>query len=114
MKEIRKKAHHRYEVDNWRPEGEKITSVENLKLIQESIEEKGTIFIKHWFLRGSSSPDSFLFSDFDEFLTYIEEKVSGGDAIDIWIIHDIINIENSLTGGKVPDKDGCIPEKGAY
>jgi len=113
MKEIRVKARWRNEQHRWSTSGSKITSPESLGAIRDAI-DRDVIIVEHWVFCGASSPTRMVFDDFDDFVDYIQNKSSGGDAIDIWLMHDHCKPENRFLEGKIPDEDGCIPKKGAY
>ena len=114
MDEIRSRARWRAEQDEWRSDGRKIVSPENLNTIREVLEKVGCVIVEHWLYRGASAPERKVFDDFDEFLDYIKTHAFGGDAIDVWSMHDLCTQENRIADGKVPDLDGCVPRRGAY
>jgi len=114
MKEIRVKARSRAPAHCWSITGSKITSPENLEAIRDAIENRGSIIVEHWLFCGASAPNRVVFDEFDEFVEYIQTKTSGGDCLDIWLMHEHCKPENRFLEGMVPDEDGCIPEKGAY
>jgi hypothetical protein len=62
------------EADEWSTEGAKIATPENLAAIRRVLEDEGPIILEHWFYRGSSSPDRFVFDDFEDFETYLGSK----------------------------------------
>ena len=114
MNEIRSKARWRAEQDDWRSDGHKIVSPENLTAIRDVLENRGCVIVEHWLYRGASAPERRVFDDFDEFLNYIKTSTYGGDAVDVWSMHDLCTPQNRLAEGKVPDLDGCVPSRGAY
>lgn len=114
MNEIRAKARWRAERDDWRSDGHKIVSSENLTAIRDVLENRGCIIVEHWLYRGASAPERRVFDDFDEFLNYIKTSTYGGDAVDVWSMHDLCTPQNRLAEGKIPDLDGCVPSRGAY
>jgi hypothetical protein len=114
MDEIRLKARWRAEGDEWGSDGRKIVSSENLTAIREVLENRGCIIVEHWLYRGASAPERKVFDDFDDFLSYLRAHANGGDAIDVWSMHDLCTPQNRIADGKVPDLDGCVPRDGAY
>jgi hypothetical protein len=100
--------------DNWTLDGEKITSPEKLSTIQKVLENEGPIIVEHWFYRGSSSPERYVFDDFEDFEKYLKTHATAGDRIDIWHFSKLCTSENRLAFGKCPDDLGRVPEKGAY
>ena len=103
----------RSENDDWMQEGRKIASPENLEIIRQTL-EKAPIIVEHRFYRGSSSPDRFVFDDFDDFMEYLNTKAFAGDAIYIWNFSDLCRDDNSIANGKCPAEDGRVPKKGTY
>ena len=114
MNEIRSKARWRAEQDDWRSDGSKIVSFENLAAIRDVIENRGCIIVEHWLYRGASAPVRKIFDDFDEFLNYIKTQTYGGDAIDVWSMHELCTRANRIANGKVSDLDGSVPSGGSY
>ncbi|MCM3873798.1 MAG: hypothetical protein ND895_24180 [Pyrinomonadaceae bacterium] len=114
MNEIRSKARWRAEQDDWQPNGRKIASAQNLNAIRDVLENRGSIIVEHWLYRGASAPERKVFDDFEDFLDYLKAHTYGGDAIDVWSMHDLCTRQNRLATGKVPDLDGCVPSHGAY
>lgn len=114
MEEIRVKSRWRADQDRWSSDGSRITSAENLATIRDAIENRDVIVVEHWFYRGGNAPDRMIFDDFEDFVGDIKNKTSGGDAIDVWLMHEHCKPENRFLEGKIPDEDGCVPEGGAY
>jgi hypothetical protein len=104
----------RAEADDWRPDGRKILSPENLDIIRKTIEDDGPIILEHWHYRGARAPDRFLFEEMDEFIAYVQGHSAIGDAFHVWSFADVCTNEKEIAGGKFPDEDGCVPRKGAY
>ncbi|RYG75431.1 hypothetical protein EON80_00655 [bacterium] len=104
----------RSELDEWHPDGQKITSMENLEVIRKVLEDEGPVILERRIYRGSSSPERAIFESFDEIITFLETKVLPGDSIWIWSYDKVCRSENALTHSKIPDEDGCVPLKGAY
>ncbi len=104
----------RNEADDWSNEGQKITSQELLDLIRRTIETLGPVVVEHWYYRGSSAPNRVVFDDYDDFVAYLNEQASAGDAIDVWSFVRVCTQVNQLTSGKCPDEDGLVPKGGAY
>ena len=104
----------RPEADDWRPDGKKILSAENLEIIQRTLEDEGPIIVEHWHYYGSRGPDRFVFDDIDDFVTYVEGHSLSGDAFHVWSFAAVCKDENEIASGKFPDEDGCVPRKGAY
>jgi|CXWL01.1.fsa_nt_gi hypothetical protein len=114
MDEIRTQARWRAEQDEWRSDGSKIVAPEKLATIREALETKGCIVVEHWLYRGASAPERMIFDDFQKFQEYLRTKTSGGDAIDVWSMHEVCTPQNRVAEGKVPDLDGRVPTGGAY
>ena len=104
----------RIEADEWRADGQKILSAENVRVIKDTLENEGPIIVEHWFYYGSRAPDRFVFEDFDDFADYVQTKSRIGDAFHVWSFASVCKSENELATGKFPDDDGCVPRKGAY
>ena len=104
----------RPESDDWRPDGKKILSPENLAVIERTLEDEGPIILEHWHYYGSRAPDRFIFADMDEFIAYVETKSVIGDAYHVWSFAAVCRDDNEIAHGKFPDEDGCVPRKGAY
>ena len=104
----------RPESDDWRPDGKKILSAENLAVIERTLEDHGPIIVEHWHYRGARAPDRIIFDDIDEFIAYVETKSVIGDAFHVWSFAEVCRDENEIANGKVPDAEGCVPTKGAY
>ena len=102
------------EADEWSTVGAKITAPENLEAIRKVLEDKGPVVLEHWFYRGSSAPDRIVFDDFDDFMEYVNNRPSAGDAINVWSLAELCTKQNRLAYGKCPDDQGRIPKKGAY
>jgi len=101
------------EADEWSTEGAKIATPENLAAIRRVLEDEGPIILEHWFYRGSSSPDRFVFDDFEDFETYLGSKASAGDRIEVWSFSTVCTDQTRLAFGKCPDDQGRVPKKGA-
>ena len=114
MEEIRVSCRWRNDDHRWTMTGAKITSPDNLAAIRDAMETRGSLVLQHWFYCGSCCPDRMIFDDFDDLLDYLKNKTSGGDAIDLWLMHDLCKQDNRFLEGKIPDEDGCVPEGGAY
>lgn len=104
----------RCEADEWTADGLKILSADNLTIIRKTLEDKGPIILEHWFYRGSSSPERFIFEDIDTFVEYVQSKSRIGDAFYVWSFASVCKHEKAIASGKFPDEDGCIPRKGPY
>jgi hypothetical protein len=103
----------RYEPDEWTTDGQQVLSPENrLKLELEF--KRGPVIIQHWLYRGMSGPRMATAEDMEEFEAYLKQHALPGDAIDVWSFADCCTRETQLTGGKLPDVDGCTPRGGAY
>jgi hypothetical protein len=103
----------RYEPDEWSLQGETITSEANLALIREAADEGG-IIVRHWHYRAARSPDIRGFSDYEEFERYLAAYGVPGDAFDVWTFAASCDFDHVLAKGKLPDKDGAVPLRGAY
>jgi len=104
---------YRHEPDGWTRDGEKVTSVANLARIRAAADDGG-IVVRHWFYRGSRSPDLLAFNDFEVFEQYLKEQARPGDAFDIWSVAEVCTRERALVWAKFPDADGAVPARGAY
>ena len=104
----------RPEEDDWRPDGKKILSPENLAVIERTLEDEGPIIVEHWHYYGSRAPDRLICEDLDEFVAYVETKSRIGDAFHVWSFAAVCRDENEIASGKLPDEDGCVPRKGSY
>lgn len=108
-----KRIFDRYEPDEWTTDGAMILSEGSIAKIK-SVFSKGPIIVQHWFYRGASCPRVFGFDDFEEFEEHLNENAVPGDAFDIWSFNEVCTQEKVIAEGKLSDKDGCIPKKGAY
>ncbi len=104
----------RPEKDDWRPDGRKILSSENLEIIRKTLDDEGPIIVEHWYYYGSQAPDRFVFEDLDEFVSYVQNSSRIGDAYHVWSFASVCKDENEIAWGKFPDEDGCVPRKGSY
>ena len=104
----------RVEADDWRSDGRKILSPENLEVIAKSLEDEGPVILEHCHYRGASAPDRLIFDDLETLLDHIQNKSSIGDAFHIWSFATACTEQNILVSGKSPDEDGCVPMRGAY
>jgi hypothetical protein len=104
----------RAEADDWRPEGRKILSPENLEIIGKTLEDDGPVILEHWHYRGARAPDRHIFDDLEALVDHIQTKSAIGDAFHIWSFATACTDQNILASGKFPDEDGCVPRKGAY
>jgi hypothetical protein len=102
------------EDDEWTVKGSRITSKVNIDRIRQTLENEGPIIVEHWHYRGASSPDRFVFDDFDDFTTYLQENAFAGDAIHVWSFTVICKDDNTIASGKCPDEKGRVPRGGAY
>ena len=103
----------RYEPDNWTEGGLQILSEENRKEIEAKL-SRGPIIVQHCFYRGGSCPRIYGFDDMEEFEEHLEEYAIPGDYFDVWSFLDVCKDDAIIAQGKLPDKDGCVPEGGAY
>ncbi len=108
-----KRVFDRFEPDEWTEDGKKILSEESVKKIG-AVLSRGPIIVKHWFYRGASCPRVFGFDDYEEFEEHLEKNAVPGDAFDIWSFNEVCTQETVVTEGKLHDRDGCVPKKGAY
>jgi len=104
----------RAEQDNWSLEGEKITSPEKLAAIKAVLEKDGPILMSHAFLRGGRGPHEQVFDDYEEFVAYLTEHASAGDAISVWSLWPFMRDTPPLADGKCPAEDGAVPKGGPY
>jgi len=104
----------RAEADDWRVDGPKILSAENLEIIGNTLENDGPVILEHWHYRGARSPDRFVFDDLDALVDHVQSKSAIGDAFHVWSFAAVCSDKNILVSGKLPDEDGCVPRKGPY
>jgi len=104
----------RSEDDDWNADGRKITDPETLEAVRNVLEEEGPIIVEQWLYRGSSSPNRFIFEDYDDFLEYLNSTTSAGDDIHIWSFWTVCAKATRLASGKCPDENGLVPRRGAY
>ena len=100
--------------DEWTTDGDKITSPENLANIKSVLDDEAPVIVEHWFYRNSSSPQRFVFDDFEDFMRYLHENARAGDLINVWNFENSCTEQNMLARGKCPDDLGRVPQKGAY
>lgn len=103
----------KHAADEWTPDGRKITSPEHLEILQRTLDES-PIVVEHWFYRGGSAPHRFVCDDYDDFIEYLQQKASAGDAIHVWNFSMVCRDDNAIASGKCPAEDGCVPRRGAY
>ena len=102
-----------FENDGWVFDGKNIVSEESLHKVGIAI-GKSVIVLEHRFYRGSKAPKRLFFEEYEEFLTYIKEESSPGDAFRIWSFSETCHDQNTVAAGKFPDEQGRTPLKGAY
>lgn len=102
------------EQDGWSIDGSNIQAPQTLAAIKEVLQTTGPIIVEHWFYYGSRSPSWLTFEDYETFFAYVTEQTSPGDAFDVWSFAEVCKISNTLASGKVPDKLGRVPARGAY
>ena len=100
--------------DEWRTDGAKITSPKNLANIRRVLEDEAPVIVEHWFYRRSTSPARFVFDDFEDFMSYMNENARAGDIIKVWNFGKTCTKQNMLAQGKCPDDADRVPRKGAY
>ena len=108
------KIHFRNETDEWTADGHSITAPDVIEAIRRCLEKQGPILVEHWFYRGGSAPDRFVFDDYQAFLDYLDAKAYAGDAIHVWSFDAACRNDNQLAYGKCPDENGLVPRRGAY
>jgi len=108
------KPGYRFEADDWRLDGEKISAPEKLAAIKKVLEESGPILVRHSFLRGGCAPHQVVFDDFEEFVAYLTEHARAGDSIGVWDLWPLMRDTEPLAHGKCPAGDGAVPKGGAY
>ena len=102
------------ERNGWSKDGRSITSEDRLAAIRQVLEDTGPVIVEHWFYYGSRAPDRLVFDDYDEFLEYLNNSASPGDALHVWDFASLCRDENTLADGKYPDSEGRVPLGGAY
>ena len=102
------------EKDEWTTDGEKITSPANLAQIKKVLEDAAPVIVEHWFYRGSSNPERYVFDEFEGFMGYMHNNARAGDVINVWNFGKTCTEENRLAHGKCPDDQNRVPKKGAY
>ena len=103
----------RVEEDRWTPQGRNILSPDRLSAIRECL-ERSPVIVEHWYYRAGRSPKRLIFDDFEDFEEYLSKEARPGDAFHVWEFSALCRDENTLVHGKMPDSDGCVPERGAY
>jgi hypothetical protein len=103
----------RNEADGWTVNGEKTLSPERIAVIRRCL-ERHPVIVEHWHYRGGRAPHRLIFDDSEDFEAYLNEQARPGDAFHIWEYAPLCRDDNTLTSGKFPDNDGCVPERGAY
>jgi hypothetical protein len=111
---IKFKPGYRVEADQWSVEGEKISSPEKLSAIKKVLETDGPILVDHRFLRGARGPDTLVFDDYEEFISYLTGNARSGDLISVWNLWPLMRDTPPLAQGKCPADDGAVPKGGAY
>ena len=106
----------RSEDDGWTSEGSKITSPENLEVVQAALEDEEPVLVRHSYYRGSRCADWYLFREYDEFLSYLKASATAGDRISAWKLFDHFDEGKAqmLIDGKCPDSNGETPTGGPY
>ena len=104
----------RYEPDDWKLEGRKITDTAQLERIRGELEARGPVILKHWHYRGAHAPTHVAFDEYDDLVQYLDQNARPGDAFDVWALTDLCSGIGTLAAGKYPDVDGCVPARGAY
>lgn len=102
------------ETDEWTTDGSRITDPQHLDTIRKTLEDVGPVIVEHWFYRGATAPERFVFDEFEDFTTYLDMRACAGDAIDVWSFSALCKMDNRLAGGKCPDDAGRVPKRGAY
>ena len=100
--------------DEWTVDAAKITSPENLANIRKVLEDEPPAIVEHWFYRRASSPERYVFDEFDDFMSYLKENACAGDIINVWNFGNTCTDQNMLAYGKCPDDQDRVPKKGAY
>jgi len=96
----------------WSHTGANILSADHLAVIERHLNEVGNIAVEHWHYYGSKSPTPLAFNDYEAFVHYLNTEVQPGDGIDVYAFPS--NAESALVRAKYPDKEGRVPEGGAY
>ncbi|MBV8554845.1 MAG: hypothetical protein JO116_04710 [Planctomycetaceae bacterium] len=102
----------RAEEDRWSVHGRSHLSPSRMEAIGECL-ERSPIIVEHWFYRMGRAPERRIFDDFEEFQEYLKERARPGDAFHVWEFAAHCRDGDTLTNGKFPDVDGCVPEEGA-
>ncbi len=102
------------ETDEWTTDGSKITSSDNLAKIRKVLEDEAPVIVEHWFYRGASCPERYVFDDFENFMKYLNGNARAGDVINVWNFGKSCTEANRLAHGKCPDDQDRVPQKGAY
>jgi len=102
------------EDDGWSTEGHQILAPENLERVQRVLEDQGPVILEHRHYRGATSPDRFVFENYEGFHAYLLTKCLAGDSIYVWNFAEVCKHDKSLAHGKCPDDQGRVPRRGAY
>ena len=104
----------RFEGDDWSREGDKISEPEKLAAIKQELEMHGPVLVEHKFLRGGRAPTVRVFEEYDDLIAYLTEEARAGDKISVWGLWAFMRDTKPLAHGKCPDRDGAVPNRGAY
>lgn len=103
--------------DKWSQKGANIRSAETLDKIRAVLDKGDPVLVRHWFYGGARVPEHRAFDRYQEFTAWLDKDVQPGDAVDVWNIHEFVEIHHStklLAKGKQPNEKGETPEGGAY
>lgn len=103
--------------DKWSTKGANIRSAELLGKIQTVLDKGDPVLVRHWFYFGARAPEHKAFDSYDDFIAWLDAEARPGDAIDVWNIHEFVEVHHKsrlLAAGKQPNEDGETPEGGAY
>lgn len=102
----------RYEADDWCAGPHVLTPELRGRLI--ALVEESPIIVEHWFYRGGSSPERFVFDSSSDLGEFLEGKCRPGDSLWFWRFDQACRNDNACANGKVPDASGQAPKGGVY
>lgn len=96
----------------WSTTGANIFAADQLDAIRHHLQDVGFIVVLWWHYYGSQAPTRLTFDSYDEWLSFLKAAPRQGDAIDVWPFPS--DPKARIAYGKIPNKEGEVPEGGAY